>query len=199
MAGMHQSLLELQTLTSALDDQSVPKLKAPTREDLSNPVKLRHLLENAERVSLLLRDAARIRRTLSDQWVDWLRCNFEARHSQKPLFQALLQKRIEMEGILEIRRQFLGVAIEWEDGWENDDELFTAVQNASAGRNPFGLLPFGKKVARERLQKLRINGQAPKEESHWKQIATYFDLLRQSRTLSHGWNALAAGCGPGHF
>ena len=194
MAGMHQSLLELQTLTSALDDQSVPKLKAPTREDLSNPVKLRHLLENAERVSLLLRDAARIRRTLSDQWVDWLRCNFEARHSQKPLFQALLQKRIEMEGILEIRRQFLGVAIEWEDGWENDDELFTAVQNASAGRNPFGLLPFGKKVARERLQKLRINGQAPKEESHWKQIATYFDLLRQSRTLSHGWNALATEC-----
>ena len=190
----HRSLIEMETITETLDEQTMPKLKAPSRDVLSDPAKLRQLLENAERVAKLLRDAARIRRTLSDKWVDWLRSNFEARQQAKPVFAVVLQKRSEIQALIETRRQFIGVAIEWEDDWDADDELFSAVQNAAAGRSPFGLLPFGKKTARERFQRVRLNGLLPKELTDWKWIETHIVVRRQIRVVAYGWNTLAAEC-----
>jgi very-short-patch-repair endonuclease len=191
---LHRSLIEMETITETLDEQTIPKLKAPSRDVLSDPAKLRQLLENAERVAKLLRDAARIRRTLSDKWVDWLRSNFEARQQAKPVFAVVLQKRSEIQALIETRRQFIGVAIEWEDDWDADDELFSAVQNAAAGRSPFGLLPFGKKTARERFQRVRLNGLLPKELTDWKWIETHIVVRRQIRVVAYGWNTLAAEC-----
>lgn len=191
---LHRSLVEMETITGTLDEQDIPKLKAPSRDVLSDPAKLRQLLENAERVAKLLRDAARIRRTLSDKWVDWLRSNFEARQQAKPVFTVVLQKRSEIRALIETRRQLIGVAIEWDDEWDADDDLFAAVQNAAAGRSPFGLLPFGKKTARERFQRVRLNGLLPKELNDWKWIEIHIAVRRQIRVVAYGWNTLAAEC-----
>lgn len=191
---LHRSLIEMESITETLDEQNIPNLKIPFHYDFSESAKLHSLLENAGRVAKLLRDAARIRRTLSDQWMDWLRSNFEARHQAKPVFTVVLQKRSEIAALVATRGQFLGVAIEWEDSWDADDELFAAVQNAAAGRSPFGLLPFGKKTARERFQRVRLNGLLPKEVTDWKWIETHIAVRRQIRVLAYGWNTLAAEC-----
>ena len=156
----HRSLIELHTLTGTLDEQGIPKLKAPSREALNDPEKLRGLLENAERVAKLLREAVQIRRALSDKWVNWLRQQFESSTQAEPVFVTVSQKSAELEALIETNRQFFGIAIQWEDEWDADDELFVAIQNAAAGRSPFGFLPFGKKIARERLAHLWSGGKA---------------------------------------
>lgn len=194
---LHRSLIEVQTITGTLDEQGTPKLKAPSQNDLSDPARLRVLLENAERVGRLLREAAQIRRSLADKWVDWLRQQFEAQHSKraaKPVFGVVSQKAVEIEGLIVTRQEFLGVAIEWEDDWDADEELFAAIQNAAAGRSPFGFLPFGKKTARERFQRMRINGNTPKQQCDWKWIESHASLRRQTRVTVFGWNTLASEC-----
>lgn len=191
---LHRSLIDLRNLTGTLDEQSIPMLKAPSREDLADPVKLLRVLENAERVAKLLREAAQIRRTLTDRWVDWLRQQFEAKRSAKPVFAVVSQKSSELEALLETHRQFLGVAIHWDDEWDSDEELFVAIQNAAAGRNPFGFLPFGKKVARARLERVRINGQPPKDQTDWQWIESHAATRRHTRVVVCGWNTLVAEC-----
>ncbi len=191
---LHRSLIEMQTITGTLDEQAIPKLKIPFLHDFNDSAKLHSILENAERVAKLLRDAARIRRTLSDKWVDWLRSNFEAHQQAKPVFAVVLQKRTEIEALIETRRQFIGVAIEWEDDWDADAELFSAVQNAAAGRSPFGMLPFGKKAARERFNRVRLNGQTPNKHTDWQWIETHIVVRRQTRVVTFGWNSLATDC-----
>lgn len=192
---LHRSLIEMETITGTLDDHSIPKLKIPFHYDFKDSANLQRLLENAERVAKLLRDAARIRRTLSDKWIDWLRCNFETGHNSKPVFTVVLQKRKEIESLIETRRQFIGVAIEWEDEWDGDDELFAAVKNAAAGHwYPFGLWPYWNSIARERFQKVLLNGQAPKEQADWKWIETHVVLRRQVRIVACQWNTLANEC-----
>ena len=191
---LHRSLIELQTLTGALDEQSIPKLRAPTRDDIADPVKLRRLLENAARVAKQLREAARIRRMLNDKWVDWLRAQFVAGKNAKPVFGVIIQKRTEIQSLIATRQQFIGVAIEWDDEWDADEDLFIAVQNAASGRSPFGIFPFGRKTARERFQKVKLNGITPKEQEDWKWVETHITVRRQARVVVHGWNTLAAEC-----
>lgn len=194
IGDLHRSLIELREITGTIDEHNIPKLKAPSNADLSDPMRLRGLLDNAERVAKLLREAVEIRRSLSDRWVDWLRRQFEARQGASPVFTVVTNKAAELESLIVARRQFLGVAIQWEDDWDLDDELLGAIKNATVGRNPFGILPLGKKPARERFRQVTINGQAPKAESDWVQIESYAAVRRRTRVLVFGWNSLAAEC-----
>ncbi len=191
---LHRQLIEFHTLSDTLDEQSTERLKAPTRDDLTDPQSLGKLLDNAERVAKLLREAANIRRSLSNKWLDWLRAGFEARNASKPAFMVVLQKKDEIEALLATRRQFIGVAIEWLDEWDTDEDLFAAVQNAAAGKSPFGMLSLGKREAKQRLQQIRLNGQAPKAPEDWKWIESHIAVRRQTGVCVLGWNALAADC-----
>jgi len=132
---LHRALLDLDSVSGTIDEQKVPRFRS---------ISPAHL-ETATRLRDLLRDAARIRRSLSDAWVDWLRRQYEARHAAQPVFAVVAQIAEEFSALVETRRQFLGVAIEWEDEWDSDEDLFAAIRNSAAGKNAFGLNPFGKR------------------------------------------------------
>ena len=196
MADLHRQLLEYQELNQTLDDKAIENLKAPSREDLANPQRLQILLENAEKTAGLLRDAAAIRRKLSDPWVAWLKAGYEKenRHAASPAFSVVQKGRAELDRLVDTRRQFIGVAIEWPDEWDDDEHLLEAVMKAAAGKSAFSLLSLGRKTAKQRLQKIRLNGQSPKSAEDWQRIESHAVLRRQTRIVVAGWNALRADC-----
>ena len=194
MADLHRALLEYQELNNTLDEKAIDRLKAPSREDLENPARLDRLLESAEKTACLLRDAAGIRRKLSDPWVAWLKAGYESKHSAKPVFAVVQNRRAELNGLVSTRREFIGVAIEWSDEWDDDEHLLEAIKNAAAGKSAFGILSLGRKTAKQRLQAIRLNGQTPKAAEDWRWIESHAALRRQTRIVASGWNALRADC-----
>ena len=196
MADIHRQLLEYQTLNQTLNDKAIESLKAPSREDLENPERLHRLLENAEKTAGLLRDAAAIRRKLSDPWASWLKAGHENEnlHTASPAFTFVQQGRVELDRLASARRHFIGVAIEWLDEWDDDNDLLQAVQNGAAGKSPFSILSLGRKTAKQRLQQIRLNGQSPKTAEDWQRIESHAGLRRQTRIVVAGWNALRAEC-----
>ena len=184
IGDLHRALLDLDSVSGAIDEQKIPQFRATSAAHLEAAARLRDLLH----------DAARIRRSLTVPWVDWLRQQYEAQHSPQPVFSVVSQIAEEFSALVDTRRQFLGIAINTEEEWDADEELFTAIRNAAAGKSAFGINPFGKKVARERYQRLRLNGQAPQQPRDWQWIETHLTLRRQTRTVVIRWNSLAAEC-----
>lgn len=197
MADLHRLLLEYQELNQTLDDKAIECLKAPSREDLANPERLHHLLENAEKAASLLRDAAAIRRKLTDRWLAWLKAGYENANQDaaSPAFSIVQKGRAELDRLAVTRKQFIGVAIEWSDEWDDDDHLLLAVKNAAAGKSAFSIVELGRKsVAKQRLQQIRLNGQSPKSAEDWQRIESHAVLRKQTRIVVAGWNALSADC-----
>ena len=60
IGDLHRALLDLDSVSGTIDEQKVPRFRS---------ISAAHL-DTATRVRDLLRDAARIRRSLSDAWVD---------------------------------------------------------------------------------------------------------------------------------
>ncbi len=197
MADLHRLLLEYGELSKTLDDNAVEMLRGPSREDSANPERINRLLDNAEKTAALLRDAAATRRKLSDPWVAWLKAEYEKenRHVASPAFAVVQKGRAELDRLADTRRQFIGVAIEWSDEWDDDDHLHLAVKNAAAGKTAFSIVTLGRKaVAKQRLQQIRLNGQSPKSAEDWQRIEAHAVLRRQTRIVVAGWNALRADC-----
>jgi very-short-patch-repair endonuclease len=184
IGDLHRALLDLETVSGTIDEQKVPRFRS---------IAASHFAE-AARTRDRLREGARIRHTLSDTWVNWLRQQYEAREAALPVFAVIRQIAGEFAELVATRRQFLGVAIDWEEDWDLDDVLYGAVQNAADGKSAFGLNPFGRKLARERFQRLRLNGQSPKTSEDWKWIASHSSLRRQTRTVVIRWNSLGVEC-----
>ncbi|MDD5200921.1 MAG: AAA domain-containing protein [Terrimicrobiaceae bacterium] len=184
VGDLHRALLDLDAVSGTIDEQKVPRFRS---------ISAAHLAD-AARVRDLLREAAGIRRTLSVPWLDWLRQQHEAGAASQPVFSTVVQIAEELSVLVESRRQFLGVAIEWEEEWDADDDLFTAIRNSATGKSAFGLIPFGKKEARVRFQRVRLNGQQPQKAEDWQWIESHLVLRRQTRTVVCRWNSLATEC-----
>jgi very-short-patch-repair endonuclease len=184
IGDLHRALLDLDSVSRNINEQRVPRFRETN---------VAHL-EKAARVRDLLRDAARIRRTLSDEWMDWLRRQYDGCEAAQPVFAVVKQIAGQLSDLVTTRQQLLGVAIDWDDEWDGDDDLIEAVSNAAAGRSPFGLNPFGRKTAREKFKRLRLDGEPPQEADEWVRVESYISLRRQTRTIVCRWNSLAADC-----
>jgi very-short-patch-repair endonuclease len=184
IGDLHRSLLELESVSDEIDERRVPRFRVITSQHLNAAAQARDLLI----------DAINVRRRLSEKWTNWLCENYAAGDAFQPVFAMVCQIAGELGGLVEARRQFLGVAINWSDEWDNDEELYIAVRNAAMNRSPFGLLPFGKKSAREKYQQIRLNGKIPDNPEDWRWIESHVSLRRQSRTIAYRWNSLCAEC-----
>ena len=109
-------------------------------------------------------------------------------------FSVVQKGQAELDRLAATRRHFIGVAIEWSDEWEDDEQLLEAVIKAAAGKPAFSLLSLGRKTAKQRLQQIRLNGQSPKSAEDWQWIESHAVLRRQTRIVVAGWNALRADC-----
>lgn len=191
---MHRMLLEHKHLSTTISSRNIEELKVSSRDILSDPVRLDRVLDNAERVAKLLREASSTVRMFSDTWVDWLREGFESKELAHPAFAVVQKMTAELRALVDSRRQFIGVAIAWEDDWDEDRDLIEALNRAATGKSAFGVITFGKKIAKERFQQLRINGQTPRSEEDWKWIEALVLLRNQARLSVSSWNALVNDC-----
>jgi hypothetical protein len=194
MGDLHALLLEYEQLMVTLEDESVERLKAPSQDDLADSNRLEVILNNAESLAKLLREASEIRRRFGEAWPDWLRQNFAEGDSADPAF-AIMRENVEhLRKLDETRRDFIGKAIVWEDEWDDDEELITALHRSANGKSSFGILKFRQKNSKQRYQKITINGQAPQQASDWALVERYVTLRRESRSASAAWNALGIDC-----
>jgi transcription elongation GreA/GreB family factor/very-short-patch-repair endonuclease len=184
IGDVHRSLLELVEVTGVIDEKRVPRFRT---------ISVSHL-EAASNLRALLFEAIRIRRSLSEGWNQWLRQQYEAGGGAASVFSAMTQIAGELGMLLETRRQHFGVAIQWEDEWDSDEELLAAIKNSAAGRRAFGLNPFGKKTARERYQRVQLNGKNPTKQQDWAWIESHVILRQQTRTVVCRWNTLCTEC-----
>jgi very-short-patch-repair endonuclease len=184
IGDVHRSLLELASVTGVIDEKKVPRFRA---------INISHL-EAASKLRTLLIEAARVRRSLSEGWREWIRQQYEAGAGATAVFSVLTQIGDELGTLLETRCQHFGLAFHWEDEWDIDEELFAAVKNSAASRSAFGFNPFGKKIARERYQRVQLNGKKPTEPQEWALIESHVTLRRQTRTVVCRWNSLCAEC-----
>ena len=183
MADLHQALRELESVRAEIDETGLPRLKGSTPQ---------HVKEASELRDVLL-DAAKLRRRLDAGWAAWLREQF-AREQRSPVFEVAWHLCHEWKALIDSRQQFLGMAIEWQEEWDGDDELYEAIKRATAGKSPFGIVSFGKKEPKERFQKIRLNNKAPNGNGDWQWIETHVVIRRNSRTLVARWNALSGEC-----
>ena len=107
-------------------------------------------------------------------------------------FTVLRQLWDELSKIIDYRRNFLGVAITWEDEWDQDDDLLAAIRNAALGKAPFGLLSLRKKGSKELFQQIRFNGKPVRSVAAWTWVAGHADLRKQMRELACRWNSLTS-------
>jgi len=184
IGDLHRDLLDLESVNGIIDEQNIPRLMAISTAHIKAAARLRDIL----------RDAARIRRSLADPWGSWLRQQYKAQHGAQPMFAVVSQIAKDLSALFETRRQLLGIAIEWDEEWDTDEELFAAIRNAAAGKSAFGINPFGKKAARERYNRLSLNGHPPQNPEDWQRVEAHLALRRQTRTVVCRWNSIAAEC-----
>ena len=184
IGDVHRSLLELHKVNGVIDERKIPHFRT---------ISVSHF-EAAANLRTQLLEAIRVRRSLSEGWRQWLRQQYEAGADATPVFSIAVQIADELAALLETRREHFGVAVQWENEWDSDEDLFAAVKNSAAGRSAFGLNPFGKKIARERHQRVQLNGKVPAERQDWAWIESYVLLRRQTRIVVCRWNSLCAEC-----
>ena len=179
IGDLHGALLDLQSVQDEIDERKVPRIRLTSPQDVDAAACLRDGL----------RDAARILRSLETPWLAWLHGQFSRKESD-PALSVLRQLWDELSKIIDYRRNFLGVAITWEDEWDEDEDLLAAIRNAALGKAPFGLLSLRKKGSKERFQQIRFNGKPVREVAAWTWVAGHADLRRQMRELACRWNSL---------
>ena len=181
IGDLHGALLDLQSVQDEIDERKVPRIRLTSPQDVDVAACLRDGL----------RDAARILRSLQTPWLAWLHDQFSRKESD-PAFAVLRQLWDELSKIIDYRRNFLGVAITWEDEWDQDDDLLAAIRNAALGKAPFGLLSLRKKGSKERFQQIRFNGKPVRSVAAWTWVAGHADLRKQMRELACRWNSLTS-------
>jgi very-short-patch-repair endonuclease/transcription elongation GreA/GreB family factor len=78
------------------------------------------------------------------------------------------------------------------DGAHARIELVAAVERASAGQRPFGLMPFGKSEVRAAFGNIRILDRPPADPSEWRQISEVLAWRNDVAGALARWRALAA-------
>jgi hypothetical protein len=67
---------------------------------------------------------------LAEGWSQWLRQQYEAGADAALVFSVVVQIADELGALLETRREYFGVAVQWENEWDSDEDLFAAVKNS---------------------------------------------------------------------
>lgn len=194
IAELHTELQTFDTLTSAIEEQSIPSIRSASDA----------LVEAA----ILLRDelwaCAAIEKDLVDDWAKWVKKNSDVRLQPTHAFGVAEKVTEELSTLVNNRKQFIGVEVAWSEELDDDEELIHAIKNASSGKPPFGdswgnwaidlvgLTPQTTKLARERFNKITLNGRAPKNDSDWQWVQAFALLRRNSKPILVRWNSLKA-------
>jgi superfamily I DNA and/or RNA helicase len=194
IAELHAELQHFDSLTAAIEEQSLSAIRVANGA----------LVEAA----ILLRDellvCADFEKDLLGDWAKWVKKNFHVGRNPMHAFTVVQTITAELADLVQNRKQFFGVEVNWSEEWDSDEELLLAIKNAALEKAPFGdswsdwavdfvgLTPATRKLARERFNSITLNGRAPKEVNDWKWVEALARLRRNSKPILVRWNSLRA-------
>lgn len=180
---LHDDLTHYHELNqSVVEGTDIPPLRHYNVEALKSAEALR---QRADEIHALLRMVRlpwqkRVRELLAAHSTDEMTALI-AQHL-KDWITAVLQAETQ-------RQAFLIEAIELPIGAEGNIALFKAIERASVGKRPFGLLG-GDKAAKALFEQIRIRNEPPAKREQWQRIVDYLNFARQAHGLRAQWNQL---------
>ena len=108
------------------------------------------------------------------------------------VFELLEELGSELEIEIEVQKDFLTRPVELPTGFEDEQELITAVFNLANGQSAFGLIGIvGKSKQKQILKQVRVLEKIDlKESDDWSHVLHFLEHRRRLRQLAFRWNAL---------
>jgi very-short-patch-repair endonuclease len=186
LAAVHEDLVHAEQLQRVAQDESIPPLALSVDRALDRADETRTaLLELIEHRRAMVAEA-----WFEKLFVLWYREGFES--SETDLFNNLLE---DIADIAKRRHEFLSRPVTVPALGSYRDALVAAVERASRGARPFGLLPLGKSAVRTLLEKIAIVGQRPVSTDDWKHVAAFFRYQTDIAKLITRWNNISSEFG----
>jgi very-short-patch-repair endonuclease len=182
LARIHEALQRHRRVSSAMQAEALPSL----REEAADPATgLNELLD-------LVRQAMRLHgRSDGAALAEQARRSREQR-AQRDGLEQLERLADAAEQLDRERAPFLLRPVEAAAGTEIDAEFVQAIRRASTGKNPFGVLPFGRGGLRSQVHELRVAGLPPQTAGDWQHVLDFLEFRRKARALAAQWQALSA-------
>ena len=180
---VHECLCEKEALKDTVHDDGLPRLSATDEE----------ALEAANKLHTEITSHRKLATQCSEDWLAAIRMMYrDAQISDdgRPLINALDSLLAQIEPIREGLAAFVATAVDLPQDWMGEEKLITAIQRASEGKRPFGLLSVGSGSIKDSFHQIRINGAKPSSADEWAQIATYTNFISKGVTLTSQWNKL---------
>ncbi len=95
----------------------------------------------------------------------------------------------------EVRRAFVERPVEIPDDAEIDADFVDAIARGAIGKNPLGVVPFGKRHLKLKLASVRVSGLQAASTADWQHAHAWTDCLKEARTVVAQWNATAREAG----
>lgn len=186
--SIHENLIEQDQLEDEMENSVLPRL--PSDEET--------MLSAAEGLLNEIRQHRRLVAGCEDDWLQKLRGSHQEQLNSpdsNTILDSLDRLVAELTALHKKFSTFSAIAISLPEKWLDDENLMPAIHNASCGRRPFGITPFGAKATRQIFAAIRIDGSSPKDVEEWKRIYEYCEILGEAQKNAFRWNKLAGQIG----
>lgn len=183
LAAVHEDLVHAERLQQVAQDQSIPPLS----------LSVNRALERADEARTALQELIEHRRAMAaEAWFErlfvlWDRAGFAS--PETVLFDNLLE---DIADVTQRRHKFLNRPVTVPEFGSHRDELVQAVERASRGARPLGLLPLGKSAVRTLFERIEIVGQKPVSTDDWKYILAFLRYQTDVAKLTARWNHISS-------
>jgi len=189
---VHQDLNRLQELTTLESKGAVPSLSRNTPEAIQQAMALVSRVSN---LRLVIQQVDSAQQPWTVGIFDFIR-----KGGPNEIMDIFLQLRLEIEGTLDSRKQFLIKPVTAPDDLDANSEMMEAIRNLAQDKKPFGLAGlFGKAEQKKTLESVVVVSAKPSSAQDWAHVLKYLELQAKCRSLLVRWNTLAAEMGLPHL
>jgi very-short-patch-repair endonuclease len=182
LAAIHEDLVNAERLQQVALEESVPPISLSVERALERAAAaLEGLVEIIEH-----RCAIAAKPWLEALFKKWHRFGFKGRDTD--LFDNLIE---DLPDIAERRKKFLSRPVTLPNFGTYKTAVWEAVERASRGERPFGLLPIGKSTIRALFDQISVDGQKPVSQADWRHISSCVGYQADVETLVTRWNGIA--------
>ncbi|MDF1738639.1 MAG: AAA domain-containing protein [Verrucomicrobiales bacterium] len=186
IATIHENQIEGEVITEGIEETNLPRFHTDSFE----------LLEAASKLHSETREHLKLQGCMRAGWLKKLKGIYTNSHingassPDRYLSDAIDELRSDIFDMRDGFAKFATTPVDLHLDWHNDDDLRSALERSAKGRRPFPVFTFGRKTARDRYTKVRLNGNNPSTSAEWKKVLEFGEILKKSRELLARWNNL---------
>jgi very-short-patch-repair endonuclease len=184
--ALHEDIVNCEALERKFQDAHFARLSMSTPDALD---RCRVLADSIKQVVALFETVGEL------VWLKPLVARWREKASETErdaLFEGILTALGE---IRKKRTEILAYALVCPESTVEDKDVVEAIHRASRGERPFGIIPLGKSLARERFALIKIEGRTPSSTEHWYKVERYIAWSAKLSSAIARWNAAATEYG----